>query len=154
MLYSRGALVELLISSNIARYAEFKAVTRVLTWRENRLEVVPCSRADVFATRHVSVVQKRMLVKILKLFSEYPECGNEFDGFGDKTFVDYLKHKKLDDQLVHYIVNAIAMGSDGMKCLDGVRACQKFLNSLGRYGNTPFICPIFGAGELPQCFCR
>lgn len=154
MPYSRGSLVELLISSNIARYAEFKTVSRVLTWRENRLEVVPCSRADVFATRHVSVVQKRMLVKILKIFSQYPDCGDEFEGFERKTFVEYLRHKKLDDQLCHYILYAIAMGSDGMMCLDGVKACQRFLESLGRYGNTPFICPFYGAGEMPQCFCR
>ena len=31
LLYSRGAMVELLISSNISRYTEFKAVSRVLT---------------------------------------------------------------------------------------------------------------------------
>lgn len=154
MPYSRGPLVELLISSNIARYAEFKTVSRVLTLRGNELEVVPCSRADVFATRHVTVVQKRVLVRILKLFSEYPECGNEFNGFEEKTFTEYLRHKKLDDQLIHYIVYAIAMGSDDIMCLEGVQACQRFLHSLGRYGNTPFICPLYGAGDVPQCFCR
>lgn len=80
MLFSRGALVELLISSNIARYAEFKSVNRVLTYRNGRLEPVPCSRADVFATKNVTVVQKRMLVKILTLFAEYPKNIEEFQG--------------------------------------------------------------------------
>ena len=80
MLFSKGALVELLISSNIARYAEFKSVNRVLTWRNNRLEPVPCSRADVFATKNVSVVEKRMLVKILTSFAEYPKNLEEFQG--------------------------------------------------------------------------
>ncbi|XP_060532291.1 rab proteins geranylgeranyltransferase component A 1 isoform X3 [Cylas formicarius] len=47
--YARGQFVELLISSNIARYSEYRSVSRVLTWLNGQLEVVPCSRADVFA---------------------------------------------------------------------------------------------------------
>ncbi|XP_018020576.1 rab proteins geranylgeranyltransferase component A 1, partial [Hyalella azteca] len=35
ILYSRGQMVELLISSNVARYLEFKSITRQLCWRED-----------------------------------------------------------------------------------------------------------------------
>ena len=31
---------------------------------------------------------------------------------------------------------------------------QKFLLSLGRFGNSPFLWPMYGSGELPQAFCR
>ncbi|VVD03468.1 unnamed protein product [Leptidea sinapis] len=41
-----------------------------------------------------------------------------------------------------------------MPCREGVRESKKFLKSLGRYGNTPFLWPMYGSGELPQCFCR
>lgn len=74
-------MVDLLISSNIAKYAEFKSASRVLTWRNSQLETVPCSRADVFATKNVSVVQKRILVKMLTLFANYTENLDEFQGF-------------------------------------------------------------------------
>ena len=36
----------------------------------------------------------------------------------------------------------------------GLQAAKLFLNSLGRFGNAPFLYPIFGGGELPQAFCR
>lgn len=74
--------MELLISSNIARYAEFRCVNRVLTWIGDVLEPVPCSRADVFATKHVSVVEKRMLMKLLTSFLEYEKTKEheEFKG--------------------------------------------------------------------------
>jgi len=65
LLFSRGEMVELLISSNISRYTEFKAVTRVLTMLNGGLEQVPSSRADVFNTKHISVVEKRILMKFL-----------------------------------------------------------------------------------------
>lgn len=46
------------------------------------------------------------------------------------------------------------MCDDQTLCLDGVRRVKKFLQSLGRYGNTPFLFPMYGCGEIPQCFCR
>ncbi|KOB65271.1 putative Choroideremia, partial [Operophtera brumata] len=138
LLFSRGPLVELLISSNIARYAEFRCVTRVLTWLDEHLTPVPCSRADVFATEAVGILEKRMLMKMLTAI----------------TFKDYLIHKGLTANLVHYVLYAIAGGNNSMPCLEGVKECKKFLMSLGRYGNTPFLWPMYGSGELPQCFCR
>ncbi|KAJ9600791.1 hypothetical protein L9F63_001071, partial [Diploptera punctata] len=154
LLFARGSLVELLISSNIARYAEFRSVTRVLTWLNGRLEPVPCSRADVFATHHVTVVEKRMLMKLLTVCMEYENSAKEFEGFEDKPFIDYLKSKKLTPNLLHYVLYAIAMASNTTPCMEGVARTQRFLNSLGRYGNTPFLWPMYGSGEIPQCFCR
>ena len=40
ILYCRGALVELLISSDIAKYCEFKMVSKILTFRNGALEPV------------------------------------------------------------------------------------------------------------------
>ncbi|XP_046979071.1 rab proteins geranylgeranyltransferase component A 1 [Vanessa cardui] len=156
LLFSRGPLVELLISSNIARYAEFRCVTRVLTWLNDKLMPVPCSRADVFATEAVSIVEKRMLMKMLTSIVGYndEEMNNEFKDWNDKTFKEYLTHKGLTPNLIHYVLFAIAGGTERMPCMEGVRECKKFLMSLGRYGNTPFLWPMYGSGEIPQCFCR
>lgn len=57
-------------------------MTRVLTWLEDRLTPVPCSRADVFATEAVSIVEKRMLMKMLTSIVGYneDEMNNEFKG--------------------------------------------------------------------------
>lgn len=71
--YARGDLVELLISSNIARYSEYRSVSRVLVWLNGHLEVVPCSRSDVFSNDRVSVIEKRMLMKLLTSLDEESE---------------------------------------------------------------------------------
>lgn len=65
LLFSRGTLVELLISSNICRYAEFRAVDHVTTLLNDQLKSVPCSRADVFTTKDMKVLEKRLLMKLL-----------------------------------------------------------------------------------------
>ncbi|NWZ89714.1 RAE1 geranylgeranyltransferase, partial [Nesospiza acunhae] len=78
LLYSRGLLIELLIKSNVSRYAEFKNATRVLAFREGKVEQVPCSRADVFNSRQLTMVEKRMLMKFLTLCLDYEQHPEEY----------------------------------------------------------------------------
>lgn len=77
-----------------------------------------------------------------------------FSDFEDKTFRSYLEHKRLTQNLIHYILYSIGMCDDQTLCPDGVKRVKKFLQSLGRYGNSPFLFPMYGCGEIPQCFCR
>lgn len=91
LLFSRGDLVELLISSNICRYAEFRAVDRVITLFDNVLKSVPCSRSDVFTTKDVNVIEKRLLMKLLS------NCLN----FDDKNLDD--KFQGMDIFVVYSI---------------------------------------------------
>lgn len=80
LLYARGDLVELLISSNICRYAEFRAVDKVTTIIQGIVKAVPCSRSDVFTTKDVSVVEKRFLMKVLQACVTYNDDSEEFKG--------------------------------------------------------------------------
>lgn len=172
MQFARGEFVELLISSNIARYSEYRSVSRVLTWLNGQLEVVPCSRSDVFSNTRVSVVEKRMLMKLLStcmdgddtkfngmLTSKYIQQYDKKNYFNisdyqNKTFYTYLKDKKLTPNLIHYVLYAISMSTDKTSCLEGIENTKRFLNSLGRFGKTPFLFSMYGSGELPQAFCR
>ncbi|KAJ8922725.1 hypothetical protein NQ315_007760 [Exocentrus adspersus] len=149
--YARGDLVELLISSNIARYSEYRSVSRVLTWLNGQLEVVPCSRSDVFANNKVSVIEKRMLMKLL---TSLTDAGEELKDYENKTFHAFLKDKKLTPNLVHYVLYAISMSTDQTPCIEGVENTKMFLNSLGRFGKTPFLFSMYGSGEITQAFCR
>ncbi|XP_054977758.1 rab proteins geranylgeranyltransferase component A 1 [Sorex araneus] len=154
-LYSRGLLIDLLIKSNVSRYAEFKNITRILAFREGRVEQVPCSRADVFNSKQLSMVEKRMLMKFLTFCMEYEEHPDEYQAYEKMTFSEYLKTQNLTPNLQYFVLHSIAMASEtGSSTIDGLKATKNFLQCLGRYGNTPFLFPLYGQGELPQCFCR
>ncbi|CAH1106197.1 unnamed protein product [Psylliodes chrysocephalus] len=149
--YARGNFVELLISSNIARYSEYRSVTRILTWLNNHLEPLPCSRSDVFANTRVSVVEKRMLMKLLTSLNDEEK---ETQNYESKTFKEFLTDKKLTSNLVHYVLYGISTSSDHTQCKEGIQKAKRFLNSLGRFGKTPFLFSMYGSGEIPQAFCR
>ncbi|XP_053659096.1 rab proteins geranylgeranyltransferase component A [Anopheles marshallii] len=154
LLYARGAMVDLLISSNICRYTEFRALDRVATVWDGRIMTVPCSRSDVFTSKEVNVVEKRLLMKFLQSCATYEEDAEAKDELEGETFLEHLQKHKLTPNLVHYVLCAIAMGNERTPCRDGVAAVKKFLMSLGHYGNSPFLFPVYGCGEIPQCFCR
>ncbi|XP_070808230.1 rab proteins geranylgeranyltransferase component A 1 [Pituophis catenifer annectens] len=155
LLYSRGLLIDLLIKSNVSRYAEFKNVTRILVLRDGRVEQVPCSRADIFNNKQLTMVEKRMLMRFLTFCLDFEQRPDEYQAQKDCKFADYLKTQKLTPNLQHFILHSIAMVSEADCCtIDGLKATQKFLQCLGRYGNTPFLFPLYGQGEIPQCFCR
>ncbi|XP_052888576.1 rab proteins geranylgeranyltransferase component A [Anopheles moucheti] len=154
LLYARGAMVDLLISSNICRYAEFRALDRVATVWDGRIMTVPCSRSDVFTSKDVNVVEKRLLMKFLQSCATYEEDAEAKEELDGKTFFEHLQTHKLTPNLVHYVLCAIAMGNERTPCREGVAAVKKFLMSLGHYGNSPFLFPVYGCGEIPQCFCR
>lgn len=59
----------------ICRYVEFKCVSRIMC-RSNegeQLVNVPCSRAQVFSSTAVSVIQKRLLMKFLQFAADYTQ---------------------------------------------------------------------------------
>ncbi|XP_041457852.1 rab proteins geranylgeranyltransferase component A 2-like isoform X2 [Lytechinus variegatus] len=154
LMFCRGAMVELLVSSRISRYAEFKAVTRILTNINGRVEQVPCSRADVFSSRYVSVLEKRMLMKLIEFCLDYENRQDEYKEYADKPFADFLHSRKLSATLQHFVIHSIAMTCADTPTHKALQAMKYFLSSLGRYGNTAFLWTLYGSGELPQCFCR
>uniref|UniRef100_A0A8B9Q915 Rab proteins geranylgeranyltransferase component A n=1 Tax=Apteryx owenii TaxID=8824 RepID=A0A8B9Q915_APTOW len=155
LLFSRGLLIDLLIKSNVSRYAEFKNATRILAFREGKVEQVPCSRADVFNSRQLTMVEKRLLMKFLTFCLEYEQHPDEYQDYESSTFAQFLRTRKLTPSLQHFILHSIAMVSEtDCSTLEGLQATKKFLQCLGRYGNTPFLFPLYGQGEIPQCFCR
>ncbi|XP_062513686.1 rab proteins geranylgeranyltransferase component A 1-like isoform X2 [Corticium candelabrum] len=154
-LFCRGAMVELLIKSTISRYLEFKAVVKFLTYRlDGTLQQVPQSRSDVFSSTSIGMVEKRVLMKFLSFCLEYDANADEFEAYHDKPFVEFLRARHLSHNLQHFVLYAIAMKTEDTPTKEGLKACQRYLQSLGRYGNTPFLWTLYGVGELPQAFCR
>ena len=154
LLFARGSLIELLINANISHYSEFRTAERILTFKDNEIAQVPCSRADVFSSEAVNVMEKRVLMKFLSFCVTYDENPQEYEAFADKPFQEFLTYKKLSSNLQHYVMHAIAMVKENVDTLTGLREAQRFITSLGRYSNSPFVWTAYGMGELPQAFCR
>ena len=75
-------MVDVLVRSDVARYLEFQAVKQLLSPREGKMEPVPCSRADLFSTKEVSMPEKRKMMKFLTFCAEFEKHPEEYEGEG------------------------------------------------------------------------
>eukprot|EP00038_Savillea_parva_P021718 m.35858 g.35858 ORF g.35858 m.35858 type:complete len:665 (+) comp5336_c0_seq2:190-2184(+) len=161
---SKGSLIQLLISSNIGRYLEFKAVaaTYIRMGGENR--EVPCSKQTLLLNRSVSPKEKRLLMKFLHFCTTAVNEESSTDDNDAKSVVTdvpdtgleaYLKSEwKFSSDLAKYITFAIANVDPDTPAKTALARVREFFSSLGHYGKTPFIYPLYGVGEIPQAFCR
>lgn len=73
---------------------------------------------------------------------------------GGQTYLEFLRDQQLGDNLQHFLLHSIAMVTEDTPTREGLASTRHFLRCLGCYGNTPFLFPVYGLGEIPQCFCR
>ena len=111
--YSRGSLIELLISSDVSKYCEFRMVTQILTQNQEdgHLEKVPTSRSDVFKTDQLKMIEKRHMMKFIQSCVKDNEFADLIEGEDvlNMSFRDFIKQKKLPESVSNYIMNAVAM---------------------------------------------
>lgn len=74
--------------------------------------------------------------------------------YNGRPFLEFLREQHLGDNLQHFLLHSIAMVTEDTLTEVGLASTRHFLRCLGRYGNTPFLFPVYGLGEIPQCFCR
>ncbi|GAQ88243.1 rab GDP dissociation inhibito [Klebsormidium nitens] len=164
-----GAVIDLLIQCGAHNYLEFKAVEGSFTWRNGQLEPVPSSRADVFKSRSLSLVEKRHLTKFFKLVTESNIERDPSDGGDsvseedlDMAFGALLTKHNLPPSIRQSLLYSVALlthdqdSGPAVTAREGLRAITAYLHSVGRFGPGvgAFLYPLYGSGELPQAFCR
>lgn len=65
LLYSRGDIIELVISSGAGANLEFKLLDESYVMIDDAIELVPGSRQEIFANTDLSLLEKRKLMKLL-----------------------------------------------------------------------------------------
>ncbi|KAF9901140.1 hypothetical protein EC991_006455 [Linnemannia zychae] len=159
LLYSRGPLTNLLISSGIGKYLEFKLLERTAVYETltDKVEMMPTSKEDVFVSKALSLKEKRLLMKFLQFAVDYENQKEIWEDYKNAPFTQFVQSAfGLTDKVLTAVVYAIGFdGNDYATTTDGLKSVKVYLQSLGRYGNSAYLCPLYGVGsELAQAFCR
>lgn len=71
---------------------------------------------------------------------------------------DVYKKYKLEAQTIDFLGHAVALHIDDkyitQPALPTLEKMNLYLDSIGRYGDSPFLYPIYGLGGLPEAFSR
>lgn len=156
-----GDLVKVLLHTKVTRYLEFRSVGGSYVYKEGKIHKVPSTAAEAMSTSLMGMFQKRYFRNYLNWVNAYDVNDQKtWDGVDARNATNAQVFKKfgLDENSVNFLGHAMALYLDdeflekpAFECLERVKL---YAYSVSRYGNSPYIYPMWGLGGLPEGFSR
>ncbi|KAI1911175.1 Rab GDP dissociation inhibitor alpha [Ophidiomyces ophidiicola] len=167
LLMSNGELTNILVSTDVTRYLEFRQIAGSYVQQGSgpkaMVAKVPSDASEALRSSLMGLFEKRRAKKFLEWVGEFDEknpsthqglnmaaCTMKevYDKFGlEPTTRDFVGHSMALYQSDGYI------GEPG-QAIETINRIRLYVNSMARYGKSPYIYPLYGLGELPQGFAR
>lgn len=159
---ANGALVRILIHTDVTKYLNFKAVDGSFVYNKGKIHKVPANDVEALKSPLMGLFEKRRARKFFIYVQDYedndPKSHEGLD-LNKVTARDLISRYGLDDNTVEFIGHALALYRNDAyldkPALDFVKRVKLYAESLARFqGGSPYIYPLYGLGELPQGFAR
>jgi Rab GDP dissociation inhibitor len=156
-----GNLVKVLLHTKVTRYLEFKSVAGSFVYKDGKVHKVPATPSEALNSSLMGIFQKRKFKNFLQFATEYnPAEAKTTEGLNwNKVKVKEVYDKYgLDVNTQQFTGHAIALHlsdkylEDSMK--ETFESIKLYAYSVSRYGNSPYIYPLYGLGGLPEGFSR
>ncbi|KAL6959442.1 hypothetical protein U1Q18_039593, partial [Sarracenia purpurea var. burkii] len=159
---ANGALVRVLIHTDVTKYLNFKAVDGSFVYNKGKIHKVPATDVEALKSPLMGLFEKRRARKFFIYVQDYEENdpkSHEGLDLNKVTARDVISKYGLDDDTVDFIGHALALHIDDSyldkPAMDFVKRVKLYAESLARFqGGSPYIYPLYGLGELPQAFAR
>lgn len=159
-LMASGQLVQMLVSTDVTRYLEFKVVDGSYVYKGNKVYKVPSNDTEALSSSLMGIFEKRRFRSFIIWAAGY-RANDEKTWKGlspGKPMREAFKHFGLDNNTQDFTGHALALHLNDeyqdQPILPTVERIQLYQTSLMRYGSSPYIYPLYGLGELPQGFAR
>ncbi|KAI1816904.1 rab GDP-dissociation inhibitor [Poronia punctata] len=167
LLMSSGQLTNILVSTDVTRYLEFKQVAGSYVQQgagsKATVAKVPSDAGEALKSPLMGIFEKRRMKSFIEWVGTFEindsathkgldinKCTMKevYDKFGLETgtrdFIGHAMALYLDDSYIETPGQAP----------DAIARIRLYGNSVARYGKSPYIYPLYGLGELPQGFAR
>eukprot|EP00250_Pteridium_aquilinum_P015211 c22450_g1_i1 orf=1-714(-) len=157
---ANGALVRVLIHTDVTKYLMFKAVDGSYVFNKGKIHKVPATDVEALKSPLMGFFEKRRAQKFIIYVQNYVETDPRTHEGLDLTRVtprEIFAKYGLDANTVDFIGHALALYRDDAyldePALEFVKRVKVYSESLARFqGGSPYIYPLYGLGELPQAF--
>jgi len=160
-LMSSESLVNILVKTDVTRYLEFKSVSGSFVTSAGKVYKVPTTGGEAFKSSLVSLFQKYRCYDFLGFVGEYDEkdsktwAGKDLKKMSAK---ELFQAYSLDSDTIDFIGHGMALRANDSylnePALDTVKRIRLYGESMMKYGNSPYIYPLYGIGDMPQGFAR
>ncbi|KAK2759475.1 Rab GDP dissociation inhibitor alpha [Arachnomyces sp. PD_36] len=165
-LMSTGDLTNILVSTNVTRYLDFKQIAGSYVQMGDKKKVtvakVP-TEEEAWNSGALSTLQKAAAANFFRFVSKFDEndpgthAGIKIDTATMATiYKDYWLGETAQDLIGHAM--ALYQTDDYLntpgKLVETISRIRLYGASMKTYGKSPYIYPLYGLGELPQGFAR
>lgn len=168
---ANGLLVKMLLHTKVTRYLEWKTIEcsyvmqhqagGMFSSAANKIHKVPTNESEAIKSSLMGLFQK----KKCRNFYQYMDRINiedkaSWDGkdLNTMTMADLYASFGLDDMTIDFLGHAVALhNEDSYLSKPAIESCKKmqlYMESMGKYGDSPFLYPVYGLGGLPESFSR
>ena len=167
LLMSNGELTNILVSTDVTRYLEFKQIAgsyvQLGSGPRATVSKVPSDASEALRSPLMGLFEKRRAKKFLEWVGAFKEddpasygglaldrctMREVYDKYGlEASTRDFIGHSMALYQTDEYI-------NEKGAAKETVQRIRLYVNSMARYGKSPYIYPLYGLGELPQGFAR
>ncbi|CAG5128866.1 unnamed protein product [Candidula unifasciata] len=159
-LMANGQLVKLLIHTGVTRYLEFKSVDGSYVYKGGKIYKVPADEKEALQSSLMGIFEKRRFKNFLQFVQDYEVDDPKTWKGVDPTMISKQLYEKfgLDANTQDFTGHALALFRNDKymlePCVELIKRCRLYSESLARYGKSPYLYPLYGLGELPQGFAR
>ncbi|XP_069785368.1 rab GDP dissociation inhibitor alpha-like [Narcine bancroftii] len=160
-LMANGQLVKMLIYTEVTRYLDFKVVEGSFVYKGGMIYKVPSTESEALGSKLMGMFEKRRFCKFLMFIASYEEDNPKtHEGIHPVSTTMREVYKKFDlgQDVIDFTGHALALHRTDdyldLPCMETINRIKLYSESLARYGNSPYLYPLYGLGELPQGFCR
>lgn len=160
-LMANGELTNILVHTEVTKYIEFKQIGGSYVYRAGRISKVPSNEMEALKSSLMGIFEKRRMKRFLEFVAAYDEdVPSTHQGLDlDKNTMDEVyTHFGLERGTKDFIGHAMALWANDDYLAEPARPTIEriilYVQSVSRYGKSPYIYPLYGLGELPQGFAR
>ncbi|BFZ08511.1 hypothetical protein BsWGS_11550 [Bradybaena similaris] len=159
-LMANGQLVKLLIHTGVTRYLEFKSVEGSYVYKGGKIFKVPADEKEALQSSLMGIFEKRRFKNFLQHVQDFDVNDPKTWKCVEPTMTAKAMYEKygLDTNTQDFTGHALALYRNDNymtePCVDLIKRCRLYSDSLARYGKSPYLYPLYGLGELPQGFAR
>lgn len=166
-----GKLVKMIIKTEVSHYLSWKCVEGTYVYQYKKggifskeggvIQKVPANDKEALSSDLMSLLEKRRCHKFYKFLNKFdeknPSTYPKKDPFKN-TFIQVIDEFGLDDGTIDFLGHAVALYTTEefltAPAIEVIRKMQLYMDSVGRFGDSPFIYPVYGLAGIPESFAR